>query len=390
MTLTSHLKSLPLNKKIVFLRADLNVPLAHGIILNDYRLKALIPTLTYLLNQHATIILATHIGRPHDHEEDLSTRHLIPWFKQHNYPIIFAPHLEQVPHFIQKSPGSIILLENLRFYSGERNHDPQFAHLLARNIDFYVNDAFALLHRTDTSTTLLPHLFVPEKRSIGFLIENELLHLNKLIHNPAHPFTLALGGGKLETKIPLLKNLIPHIDNLLLCPAIVFSFLKALGKPVGRSLIDESALSQCTDLLTHAQHHNVKVLFPSDYQIAQGSFEGPLSFVNAEQFPSDGIGISIGPKTYESFGAVIRDSKTIFYNGLMGSVARPETLQGINALLNAMIQSDGFSVVGGGESVAAAQLWEHADKISYLSTGGGATLNYLSGAPLPGLEPFLS
>lgn len=388
--ITSHLRSLPLKDKTVFLRADLNVPLSNGIILNDHRLRAIKPTLSYLISQRATIVLATHLGRPNNHEPDLSTHHLLPWFKQQNYDVIFAPILEQLPHLMQKHQGSILLLENLRFYPGERNHDPQFAQLLARNIDFYVNDAFAVLHRADTSITLLAYLFPPERRSIGFLIEYELDNLNKLIENPVHPFTLIVGGGKIGTKIPLLQKMIPHIDNLLLCPAIVFSFLQALHKPFGKSLVDDSALGICNNLLEQAHTHNVNVLFPLDYQIARGSFNGPLSYASADAFPNDGVGIAIGPNTYEPFGDVIRESQTIFYNGLMGSVARKETLGGMEAILKAMAASPGFSVIGGGDSVAAAELLGHADDISYLSTGGGATLNYVSGAPLPGLTPFIT
>jgi phosphoglycerate kinase len=390
MQATSLLRSLPLNNTTIFLRADLNVPIKDGKILNDYRLYAIKKTLSFLLEHHATVILATHIGRPQNQDPDLSTRYLLPWFTQHGYTIFFAEHLEQVPSLIKEHKGAIILLENLRFYPGEQDHDPYFAHQLARGADYYVNDAFATLHRTDTSITLLPELFAPEKRSIGFLVEDELQHLHRLIESPARPFSLILGGGKIDTKIPLLNNLMPHIDNLLLCPAIVCSFLKAMGKPVGLSLVDDTALATCTALLDTARTHNINVLFPLDYHIAHGSFTGPLSYADADQFPSDGIAISIGPKTYEYFGAVIRKSKTIFYNGLMGTVSRKETLDGMNAILNAMADSSGYSVVGGGDSVAATQILGHADDIDYLSTGGGATLSYLSGAPLPGLRPFVS
>lgn len=388
MSITSQLRSLPLNGKTVLLRADLNVPMNNGAILNDHRLQAIEPTLSFLVEHKTTIVLATHIGRPNSPEPDLSTRHLLPWFTQHGYNVIFAPNLEQLPHLIHSHRGTIILLENLRFFPGERNHDPQFAQLLARNIDFYVNDAFAVLHRTDTSITLLPHLFPPARRTIGFLIESEIAHLNRLIDSPAKPFTLVIGGGKIETKIPVLQKLIPLIDNLLLCPAVVFSFLKALHKPVGKSLVDDTALSTCTNLLEQARAHKVNVFFPVDYQIAQGSFTGPLSYVRADEFPNDGVGVSIGPDTGQIFGNVIRESETIFYNGLMGSVARKETLGGMDTILKAMAASSGFSVIGGGDSVAAAELLGHADDISYLSTGGGATLNYISGAPLPGLTPF--
>lgn len=388
MHITSHLKSLNLNGKTVFLRVDLNVPISNGIILDDHRLRAIKPTLSFLVKHNATIVLATHIGRPTDHEPDLSTHHLLPWFKQNGYTVIFASNLEQLPHLIHRHRGTIILLENLRFYPGERNHDPQFAQLLARNIDVYVNDAFALLHRTDTSITLLPHLFKPERRTIGFLIEKEILNLNRLIHKPAKPFTLVIGGGKIETKIPVLQALMPLIDNLLLCPAIVFSFLKALEKPVGKSLVDNASLGLCKTILEQARKDEVNVFFPLDYQIAQESFNGPLSYISAHEFPNDGVGISIGPETAPVFGNVIRESATIFYNGLMGSVARKETLGGMDAILKAMAASSGFSVIGGGDSVAAAELLGHAHDISYISTGGGATLNYISGAPLPGLTPF--
>lgn len=388
MNIISHLQSLALHERTVFLRADLNVPLANGMIINDHRLRAIEPTLSFLVEQNATIVLGTHIGRPIHYEHELSTNHLIPWFKKQGYTIIFAANLEQLPHLIHSNRGSIILLENLRFYPGERNHDPQFAQLLAQNIDFYVNDAFALLHRTDTSITLLPHLFAPDRRALGFLIEEEITNLNRLIHDPAKPFTLILGGGKIETKIALLQKLIPLIDNLLLCPAIAFSFLKALEKPVGKSLVDDSALATCISLLELARTHNVNVLFPLDYEIAQGSFNGPLSYVAALNFPQDGVGIAIGPETAQIFSNIIKESETVFYNGLMGSVARKETLGGMDAIFNAMAASTGFSVVGGGDSVAAAELLGHAHDISYLSTGGGATLSYISGAPLPGLAPF--
>ena len=390
MNLTSRITSLSLNDTTVFLRADLNVPIKNGVILNDHRLTALIPTLSYLLEHHATIILATHIGRPEHNEPDLSTQNLLPWFKKQGYKIIFAPDLSQIPDLVHAHPGSIILLENMRFYPGEQTNDAVFARQLASYADYYINDAFALLHRNDTSITLVPELFAPEKRSIGFLIEDELKHLNQLIEKPKHPFTLILGGGKIDSKIPLLKNLIPHIDHLLLCPAIVFSFLKALKKPVGLSLVDDTALETCLELLAHAREHNVTVHFPVDYQIAQGSFDGSLSYVDADIFSDDGVGIAIGPKTYGEFGTIIRNSNTVFYNGLMGTVARKETLGGMDAILKAMANSQGFSVIGGGDSVAAAEMLGYADRIGYLSTGGGATLNYLSGAPLPGLKPFLN
>lgn len=389
ITLSSHLPSMALAHKKVFLRADLNIPISNTTIIFDHRLKAILPTIDYLLAHHATIILGTHIGRPTGYDEQLSTKHLIPWFKKQGYAIIHAPDITQIPAYVKDHPQHIILLENLRFYPGEKKHDVSFAQQLAYGMDYYVNDAFALLHRTDTSITLLPDLFSSQDRTIGFLIEKELKELNTLIDNPQKPYTAILGGGKVSTKISLIEALLPHIDNLLLCPALVFSFLYALHKKTGKSLIEADQKELCLEILDKAQHYNVNIMFPTDYYSAHNSFNGKISLVDAVDFPKDGVGIGIGPKTATTFDPIIEQSRTIFYNGLMGSIHNPDTLTGFSYICNAIKKSSGFSVIGGGDSVAAVEYLGYTDAISYASTGGGATLAYIAQEPLPGLQAFI-
>lgn len=390
-----HLNSLlplwDITHKRLFLRADLNVPLKNGVILNDYRLQALLPTLNLIVEKKGKIILATHIGRPKGNDPLLSTQHLIPWFHKHGFEIDFEADFEKAAAKSYEMNGSILLLENLRFFPGEKSYIPTFARTLANLADFYINDAFGSLHRTDTSITQLPLLFPQDKRTIGLLIENELSHLNRLIENPAQPFVAVIGGGKVTDKLPLLESLLDRVQVLLLCPAMAFSFLKALGINVGKSLVDKTAFDQCKNILVKAQQKNVLLLLPVDCIVADGEFEGPLlphAFL-VDEFPQNGVGISIGPKTTEIYVREILKGGTIFFNGLMGDVRRPETLNGMKDLLQAMAQSQGFTLIAGGDSVAAAQIMGLADTINYLSTGGGATLSYLSGKKLPGLDAFI-
>lgn len=390
ITITSHLKSFNLTNKRVLLRADLNVPLDHKKIINDSRLHAILPTIDLIQKKGGKVILITHIDRPKGYAPNLSTALLIPWFTQKGYTVDFAHDLDTAQKESMNHFHHILILENLRFYPGEQNHDNTFASILAKCGDYYVNDAFGTLHRHDTSITLLPEHFPINRRTIGLLVERELMMLNKLLNKPRHPFTLIIGGSKTADKIPLLKNLISHVDIILLCPAIVFTFLKARNKKTGKSLVVHDAIKLCTNLLAQAAEKNVSIPFPCDYQVAHKTIEGPLSIVAADHIPPDSIGIAIGPETASQYAALIRNSKTIFFTGLMGFLTRKETLKSVHTLFDAMTQAHGFSIVAGGDSTAAAQMLGVAHKISYLSTGGGASLTYLSGNKLPGLAPFIS
>lgn len=386
--LVTHLEQWDLAHQRVLLRADLNVPLVDGTITNDYRLRALLPTIVTIQQRGGMCILATHIGRPQGEDPALSTSHLIPWFTSRGFTVDFVPDIAQVSQLTHTS-NTLILLENLRFYHGEKSADHAFAQSLKNLADYYVNDAFGVIHRTDTSITVLPHLFEPERRSVGLLIQREIAMLNKLLISAQRPFVLILGGGKAADKLPLLQRFLTIADTIILCPAIVFTFLKALGKPVGASLVDTTSLELCKHIYHQAHEQGIEIITPVDYLVATKNFQGPLSYVTTDSFPADGIGISFGPKTAALIEPRIANAGTLFCNGLMGSLKRPETLEGAAALYKEIAQSSAFTVIGGGDSVAAVQQLGYGDGISYLSTGGGATLAYLSGQELPGLQAFI-
>ena len=270
MKLISKLHSWSCDNQRVFLRTDLNVPLHQGSIISYRRLQAIRPTLDCLIGQNAKIILATHIGRPKGADPSLSTKHLIPWFEQHGYSVTFSPDVETANE-TTITPGTILLLENLRFFSGEKTSDLVFAKQLAQLADWYVNDAFGTLHRSDTSVYLLAEQFPREKRTIGFLVEKELAILNEFMNNPQHPATIILGGGKVADKLSLIKNLLFKADYIVLCPAIVFTFLQAKEDPVGKSLVDNNSIDLAQSILDKATQTNTQIIFPLDYQIAQNS-----------------------------------------------------------------------------------------------------------------------
>jgi phosphoglycerate kinase len=389
MKLLSALPSWNCSNQSIFLRVDLNVPLKDGLILNDRRLQAIQPTLDYLVQHRARVLLASHLGRPNGREEALSTKHLMPWFEKHGYKSTFCATLNEAYTKQQTTaPGSILLLENLRFFKEERETSLPFAQQLARLADWYVDDAFGALHRHDTSITLLAEQFAPEKRTIGFLVEKELGILNEFLQRPRHPVCIVLGGNKIASKLPLIEQLLTIADDIILCPAIVFTFLKALGKPVGKSVVDDEALSTARSILHRAPHKNCNVHFPLDYQVAQGELSGPLSIVSAGQFPLDSVGISIGPESAKLFAEIISSAKTTFFNGAIGFVDRPETLHGMRAILSAMADGSGTSMVTGGDSLAALDKLGISG-ITHTITGGGSALAYLSGKALPGLKPFI-
>jgi phosphoglycerate kinase len=389
-TYVSALAHYNLENERVILRADLNVPINQSGIADDYRLQAILPTMDLILKKGGSITLLTHIGRPKNQESSLSTKILLPWFKQRNYEITWAKDILHAQNLIKPASNRIVLLENLRFFPGEKNHDKHFAQSLSLLGEYFVNDAFGALHREDSSITLLPEFFIPEHRTIGLLVEKELKMLSRLVQKPRKPFVLVLGGGKVRDKLPVIANLLDHAQSILLCPAIVNTFIKAQGYETGKSLIDESALDLCRDIIEKAKKKNVQIYFPQDYLIVRESLEGSLETVVAEQVPHNGIIISLGDKTIKLYGDIIHNAGTIFFNAAMGFVKIENSLQATQALLRAVAKSEAFSVVGGGDSVAAAQKAGICDSIDFLSTGGGATLAYLSGAPLPGLFALYS
>lgn len=370
----NFLEKCNINKKNVFLRIDGNVPLKNGVILDDFRLRAVIPTIEYLINGGATkITIATHLGRPKNHDPLLSTKPISYWFAQKNF-------------------SKIDVMENLRFDPREKNLDTVFARELAQGHDIYVNDAWGALHRKETSLTILPTLFSPENRAFGLLVEKEIAALTPLCKNPKNPYLVFLGGKKLPDKLNALFGIVEKklATTIILLPGIVFTFMAAQGISVGTSLVFPELFEQCNRLLALAKKNNIKIITPDDF-LAQDTTNGLI--VTGPEFPKTAKGITIGPETTISLKKAILTAKTIFYNGAMGwggefdsDVRYQEKLREI---LTAIVNSTAYTVIGGGDSVEAAEKFGIANKCSWCSTGGGSTLAYISGAQLLNLNEHL-
>lgn len=382
----SHILNWHLEHQRVLLRIDANVPLDNGIIINDQRLLASISTLNVLLDKGAQVVVLTHLGRPEDHEPELSTNILLPWFVHAGYDIVLAQTITQAHQALEQG-SQLVLLENLRFFKGEQERDLLFAQQLATLGTYYVNDAFGTLHREDSSITLLAAQFDAQHKSIGLLVEHELYMLNNITKLMNSKSCIAIiGGGKVHDKIPLIEQLLPKLSALLLGPGLCFTFLKAAGNAVGRSFIDTTHIDLCKEIILRADQLNIPILYPFDYIVAQNGYDGALDLIDTKHIPMHDVGVSIGPKTAQRWSTYIMNAKTIIVNGLMGSLQRPETLTYVQELYKAVALSDATSVVAGGDSAAAAYYFKTAQDISYLSTGGGATLQYIAGQPLAGLE----
>ncbi|MGE0010281.1 MAG: phosphoglycerate kinase [Candidatus Babeliales bacterium] len=385
--ITSHLPSWSLENKKVLVRIDGDVPLKNGSILDDTRLRGALPTLNLIKQKNGKIILLTHIDRPTHQEPELSTRILISWFQKHGFSVTFAPNINTANGIITNAASDIILLENLRFYPEEQKQSQTFAKQLANLGDFYINEAFGTSHRNDTSMVLLPKEFPPNSRTIGLHCAQELTALMRLKDNPERPFILILGGGKVKDKLPYIEYLLRLADNILLCPALVFTFMKAQGKKIGASCVADDVLSTAKNILQSDDAR--KLIFPSDYLVAQDSFNGPLSIINATDFQKNLVGIAIGPRTTTQFTEIIQTAGTVFFNGPMGFKERKETREASCALLAAMAKSPAYTMIAGGDSVETAMTCDIANTINQLSTGGGACLAFLSDGLLPGLDFIL-
>ena len=382
--LSHAIDKLGLKNKRVLLRVDLNVPTECDFMTYDHKYKSISPTIELLRSKGAKIIIATHIGRPE--KERVSTKILLPFFSQYN--TIFEPDIDKAIQISKKNDYDILLLENLRFFEGEKTCSKDFANKLAQLGDYFVNDAFGVLHRKEASTTLLPAIFGKGKSFLGPLVENELNALAKLKNNPEKPFVFILGGKKIHSKLPLIEKMLDKVDTILLCPAMSGTFAKQAGKSVGKSLVDDSLLGLIPDILKKAKKHNVTIMLPVDYQIAKDNFDGPISYIKTEEIPKDYLEVSIGEKTVKLFVDQIKKGKTAFFNGAFGNSKHPESLHGIKELFKAMNSTEIFSVIAGGSSVLCALTFGLVKNIDHLSTGGGASFTYISGEKLPGLDAF--
>lgn len=385
------LKDLDLEGKTVFLRVDFNVFLdEEGQICDDTRIRAALPTLNYLLEHKTKVVMASHLGRPKGQfNSKLSMKPVAQRLAE-----LITEDVILAPDVIGKDVDTLkenlrvrqfLVLENLRFYEGENNNDPEFAQNLAEGMDYFVNDAFGACHRAHASIVGIP-LYV-KKSAAGLLVTEELEYLNFALYSPQKPYTAIVGGAKVSDKIPILENLLNKSDNILIGGAMAYTFFAALGYDVGRSLVEEDKKDLALKILNKAKDNNTNFQLPLDHIVATEIALGKeTKTVDDFPIPSDMMGLDIGPKTIQAYGAVIAQAKTIMWNGPMGVFEIEEFSQGTIKIAEAVADSSALSIIGGGDLVAAVTKAGVSDRISHISTGGGASLEYIANETLPGLE----
>lgn len=387
------IKDIDVAGKRVLVRVDFNVPLdEEKNITDDRRIEAALPTIKYLLDKGAKVVLMSHLGRPKG----------VPDVKYTLSPV--ALRLEELLGMpvtklgdcvgemvrgavMNMTAGQVILLENLRFYAQEEKNDPEFAKQLASLGEVYVNDAFGTAHRAHASTEGAAHDL---PAVAGFLMEKELDYLGKAITNPERPFLAILGGAKVADKIPVIDNLLTKVDELIIGGGMAYTFFKAQGYEIGKSLLDKDGIELAKSAMEKAKAKGVKLYLPEDLVVTTEFKEDAESkIVPIDQIPADYMGMDIGPKTIEKFSAVVKGAKTIVWNGPVGVFEMPRFAVGTKAIAKALAESGATTIVGGGDSAAAVEQMGFADKMSHVSTGGGASLEFLEGKTLPGVAALL-
>jgi len=387
VTAKKTVRDVDVRGKRVFVRVDFNVPLDHGRITDDQRIQAALPTIRYLLEQGAMVILASHLGRPKGPDDSLRMDPVAARLGELlGRPVkklddCVGPVVEDQVYAMH--PGDVVLLENLRFYRDEEANDPAFAHALARLADVYVNDAFGTAHRAHASTAGIAQ-YLPAVA--GLLMERELAFLGKVLERPARPLVVILGGKKVEDKIGVIRNLLRLANTMLIGGGMCYTFLRAAGASIGASLLEEEKLDLARDLLREAESRHVTMMLPLDVVAAQQVEAGtPTRVVDARAIPDGWIGLDIGPRTVAAMAAPIAGAATILWNGPMGVFEIPDFAAGTRAVAKAVAESCAESIVGGGDTAAAIEQFGLSDKITFVSTGGGASLEFMEGKVLPGV-----
>lgn len=383
---------LPIDKKRVFIRVDFNVSFGENEqIIDDTRIQAVLPTIEYALANDAKVILASHLGRPKGNPNPKYS--LLPVAAHLSSLIrrdVIMPE-DCVGDAVKKlcgemREGSVILLENLRFHAEEEKNDAGFSEKLASLADVYVNDAFGTLHRAHASTVGMVKHF--QHKGAGFLVKKEVDYLSKVLDKPEKPLVAILGGAKVSDKLGVVEYLLTKVDALLIGGAMSYTFLKAAGFEVGNSLVDESKVHLAAKFIERAKVKNIPLLLPIDHQIAE-KIGGEAKIVEGN-IPAGYMGLDIGPKTIEAFSRALKECKTIIWNGPLGVYEKPPFNEGTLAMAKLIANTKALSVIGGGDSAAAVKAAGVVDKISHISTGGGATLACMEGKVLPGLQALQS
>jgi phosphoglycerate kinase len=380
---------LDLTQRRVFVRADLNAPLDRGAVTDDTRLRAVVPTIQYTLKAGAAVVLASHLGRPRGKvAPEYSLRPVAARLEA-----LLGQHVELAPDCVGSEtleraralrPGEVLLLENLRFHTEEEDNDDGFARSLAALADCYVNDAFAAAHRAHASIAAITKYLQPA--AAGLLMQQELAALGRILESPERPLLAILGGAKVSDKLTLVEHLLARVDALLVGGGMAFTFLTALGHAVGRSLVEPGQVTTARRALEAARRQGVALVLPADAVVADGLDSARGRAVGIREIPAEQMGLDIGPRTVERFAGVLRTARTIVWNGPMGVFERPAFAAGTIALARAVADASAFSVIGGGDTVGAGAQTGVAERIGYISTAGGAFLEFLEGRKLPGVE----
>ena len=381
------------SEKKVFVRVDFNVPFDDaGRISDNSRIVAALPTIKHILSSGGSCILASHLGRPKGKTKDLSLSKLVPELeKLLSTKVLFSDDCigeKTESQCSRLKPGEVILLENLRFYKEETNADESFAKKLSNLAEIYVNDAYGTTHREHASTSTMAKFF--DLKSPGILLENEIASLKKLMDNPSGPVTAIIGGAKVSSKISVIANMLDVVDNLIIGGGMAYTFIKNNGGAIGDSIFEKDKLNDCSKIMSLAEQKDVNVFLPEDV-VASNEFsnEGLKKAVNIYNIPKGWQGLDIGPLTISKFKKIVTESKTILWNGPMGVFEIPSFEQGTLAIAKSVAKatSNGaFSLIGGGDSVAAIKKFNLQGEVSFISTGGGAMLESLEGKILPGIK----
>lgn len=384
------IRDIELKDKTVFCRVDFNVPLSGGQITDDTRIRAAVPTIQYLIDHSAKVILASHLGRPKGEVKDdlrldpvanrLSELLGRPVAKTNE---VIGPEVEAAARALK--PGDVLLLENVRFLPGEEKNDPELAKAFAALADVYVNDAFGAAHRAHASTEGIAHHLKPAIS--GLLLEKELRVLGEALENPKRPFTAIIGGAKVKDKIGVISNLLNKVDNLIVGGGLAYTFIKAKGLEIGRSLLDEEHIDLAKEFMKTAEEKGVKFYTPVDAVVADDfSEQANKKVVPIDAIPADWEALDIGPETVKLYADVIRGSKLVVWNGPMGVFEMDAFANGTKGVAEALADSkDTLSIIGGGDSAAAVEKFGLADRMDHISTGGGASLELMEGKILPGV-----
>lgn len=383
------LKDIQVKGKKVFCRVDFNVPMQDGDVTDDTRIRAALPTINYLSEAGAKVILASHLGRPNGQVvEELRLDPVAKRLSDLTGKVVLktdSVYGDEVNTAIsQLEDGDILLIENVRFHPGETTNDPKLVEAFAEMADIYVNDAFGTAHRAHASTA-----GVAEKLPAvaGFLMEKEIAVLTKALEEPERPFTAIIGGAKVKDKIDVIDNFLDKVDYLLVGGGLAYTFIKAKGYDIGKSLLEEDKIDLAKEFLQKAEEKGVQFIIPEDTVIADRfSEEADTKIVSIEDMPNDWQGLDIGIKTRETFADIIDKSKLVIWNGPMGVFEMNPFAGGTRAVAKSLAEADGFTIIGGGDSAAAVEKFGLSDQMDHVSTGGGASLEFMEGKELPGIK----